>query len=204
MTMNIRAVIWDMGGVLVRTEDANPRLQLAKRLGKTRAELETLVFDSKTAIRATLGLISEKEHWDFVQESLGLDNEQMFLFQQDFWGGDRLDLQLIQAIRILRPAIKTGLLSNAWSGARQEMQRQFGFLDVFDVSIFSAEVKLAKPDPRIYSHMLNQLQVEAQDAIFIDDVVKNVEAARGIGIFGIHFRSPEQTLADLGKITCHD
>jgi epoxide hydrolase-like predicted phosphatase len=65
-------------------------------------------------------------------------------------------------------------------------------LDVFDVVIFSAEVRLAKPDPRIYQLMLDKLGVQAAEAIFIDDFQENIDAAQALGIHGVHFENSLQ------------
>jgi len=71
--MTISAVIWDLGGVLLRTEDFSSRQALADRMGKSRTELENLVFDGDSGDRAQLGEISADEHWDNIRRILGLD-----------------------------------------------------------------------------------------------------------------------------------
>jgi hypothetical protein len=55
---------------------------------------------------------------------------------------------LIDFIRSLRNDYRIGLLSNAWTGTREALTNRFSFLDAFDVTIFSAEVGLKKPDPK--------------------------------------------------------
>lgn len=69
--MVIRAILFDLGGVLLRTEDPQPRQRLASRFGMTPAELYTLVFDSESAHLALLGKISTTEHWRTVQQGFG-------------------------------------------------------------------------------------------------------------------------------------
>lgn len=113
-------------------------------------------------------------------------------FIQEFWAGDYGDAGLYQFIKGLREKYKTGLLSNAWSDARSVMDSRYQLLDVFDVVIFSAEVRLAKPDPRIYQLMLEKLGVQAPDTIFIDDFQKNIDAAQALGIHGVHFENSLQ------------
>ena len=69
----IKAVIFDMGGVLLRTHDLEPRTKLASRFGLSRLELEALVFQSPSSIEAEKGLISEEDHWLYVADKLGLN-----------------------------------------------------------------------------------------------------------------------------------
>ena len=80
--MTIRAVIFDLGGVLVRTEDRAPRTQLADRLGLSYEELSALIFDSQSAHQATKGEITTEEHWDEVRKTLGLSKEHLHMSQQ--------------------------------------------------------------------------------------------------------------------------
>lgn len=199
----IKAVIFDMGGVLLRTEDLTPRARLAAQLGVTLRELEHLVFSSESSILAERGRIPEEAHWAWVCAHLGLSPSACQQFQDQFWAGDRLDTHLIAFLRSLRPRLKTALLSNAWSNTRHVVLQRYDFLDVFDVVIFSAEVGMRKPEAGIFQHILSRLEVEPQEAIFVDDLLPNVEAARALGIHAIHFRDPKTVLNTLQEILAH-
>ena len=196
--MSIRAVIFDFGGVLVRTEDPTPRRELAARLGLTREQIYYHVFDSPSARQATLGQISADEHWEAIHLGMGLAMEDFPSVQQAFWGGDRLDFDLVDYIRSLRPRYKTGLLSNAWSDLREMLTERWKIADAFDALVISAEVGIAKPDPLIFSLVLEQLDVSAAEAVFVDDFIVNIEAAQACGLHSVHFRSPDQAKAELG------
>ncbi len=63
----IKAVIFDMGGVLLRTEDLTPRARLAAQLGVTLRELEHLVFSSESSMKKHIGLGSVLI-WDFLPQ----------------------------------------------------------------------------------------------------------------------------------------
>jgi len=190
--MPIRAVIWDMGGVAVRTEDQAPRQRLAERFHMSPAELGHLVFDSKESVQATVGEVPEEAVWQNVAERLGLAAGGLVDFMREFWAGDVCDAELYNFIKGLRPGYKTGLLSNAWSNARTVLDQRFHLLDAFDVVIISAEVHLAKPDRRIYQLALDRLGVSAVEAIFVDDVQENVDAAISLGIQGVRFQNSLQ------------
>jgi len=195
--MTIEAVIFDFGGVLVRTEDRKPRTDLADRLGMTYDELNALIFDSQSAIQAMKGEITAKEHWDVVQNSLGLSEEEINQVRSDFWAGDNLDEDLVDFLRDLRPKYKTVLLSNAWDDLRQMIEDVWQIDDAFDQLIISAEIGLVKPDLVIYQWMLAELGLEPSHAVFVDDFLHNVEGAQAAGLQAIHFRSPDQALGEL-------
>jgi glucose-1-phosphatase len=201
--MVIRAVIFDLGGVLVRTDVRGPREQLAARLNMTYDELSALVFDSESALRATLGKLSSQGHWEAVREVLNLSKEEIRTFPGEFWGGDRLDHELVDTIRRLRPKYKTALLSNAWDDLRAALDEQWSIIHDFDEIIISAEVGLAKPDARIFELVLDRLQVAPSEAVFVDDFLQNVEGARAAGLQAIHFKNSQQARTDLNELLDH-
>ena len=198
--MTIRAVIWDMGGVLLRTEDYASRDRLARRLGMQRADLEELVFWGESGSRAQLGEIDIDQHWENVRIEFNLSPQGLSEFKDDFWGGDQLDMELIAYIRSSRSRYKTGLLSNAFSNLRQVINEVWKLVDTFDEMIISAEVGLVKPDERIYWLALERLGVKAEEAVFIDDFTRNIERARLLNMHAIHFRSPYQARVELEQL----
>lgn len=197
--MTIRAVYFDNGGVIVRTEYQAPRQHLAERLGLEYEVLVSLVFDSETAKQAGIGLIPEQEHWAAVMRRLHLPDSEAQAIRDEFFAGDVTDLTLLNFMRGLRKKCKVGLISNAWSGLRPWIiNRKYD--DAFDAMIISAEVGMAKPDPRIYQLALEKLGVAASESVFLDDFPENVEGARAVGMQAIHFTQPEQALQELKQL----
>jgi HAD superfamily hydrolase (TIGR01509 family) len=200
MKDHFKAVIWDMGGVILRTEDPKPRCLLAKQYGITPDDLYRLVFNSRSASEATIGAIDEKEHWDTIGSHFSLSSNELKIFQDSFWAGDKLDQRLIRFIKSLYPAYVTGLLSNAWSGARKALNQKHSCDEIFTFSLFSFEAGLAKPDPLIYFKLLDAMQVRADEAIFVDDVLENVQTANQVGIRGIQFFDTTQAIDAVKKL----
>lgn len=69
---------------------------------------------------------------------------------------------------------------------------RFDFLHWFDGRVVSGEEKMRKPFPEFYQLLLNRYKVNAEEALFIDDNLRNVKAAEGLGISSIHFHSSKQ------------
>lgn len=195
--MTIRAIIFDFGGVLVRTEDQAGRLRAAARLGVSPQELYAAVFDSPAAAQATLGRVPAEAVWAHVQERFGLDADELARLRADFWAGDRLDETLVAFMRSLRPAFKIGILSNAWSDGRHIIAERFGLAHAVDDIVVSAEVGIAKPDARIFRLAAARLGVEPDQAIFVDDFPANIEGARAVGMYAVHFKHPDQAMAEV-------
>ncbi len=198
--MTIRAVIFDMGGVLLRSESESGRRKWEQRLGLAEGELAEIVFNSPVSQRATLGRATDEDVWAHVAGRFGLDHETLRQLRRDFWSGDRADVQLADFLRDLRPRYKTAILSNAWPGARKALTERWGLGSVVDEIIISAEEGVAKPDPAIYHIALRRLGVRPAEAVFVDDMAANVEAARALGMHGIQFRTREQAIADVRRI----
>ena len=195
--MTLRAVFFDLGGVIVRTEFQAPRQRLAEQLGLEYDHLARLVFESETSRAASLGELSEDAHWDAVARQLNRPGEAARL-RDEFFAGDALDRGLVDFIRSLRPRYKTGLISNAWDGLRAYMARQ-KIDDAFDRLVISAEVGVMKPKAEIYRIALEQLGVEPHESIFVDDFAENIEGARALGMIAVLFRDREQAVAQVKK-----
>lgn len=199
--MTIKAVIWDVGGVLLRTENPLPRQKLAERLGMERKELERHVFWGESGSEAQLGKKSYENHSRDVLMLLGLSWSELTQFEQEFWGGDEIDNGLIETIRQLhQDGLKTGILSNAFSNLRALLVSDWQISDAFDTVVISAEVGLVKPDPRIYQLILKSLGVSPEQAVFIDDSSENIEAARSLSMSGILFTSPKAVTSELEQL----
>jgi len=197
----IEAVIWDFGGVLIRTLDFTSRDALASQLGLTREALEYEMFASQSGWEGQMGLLPSQKHWKALGEKFGLPSEELL---DRFFQGDELDQELMDFIRGLRPKYKTGLLSNAFDTLRDLLNNEFQMLDAFDGVVISAEEGVVKPEPAIYELMLERLGVEANKAVFLDDFIENVDGARQVGMQAIHFQSREQALGELGALLKQD
>ena len=197
--MSVRAVFFDLGGVIIRTDYQAPREHLAERLKTTYEDLNRIVFDSESSRQASVGAISTEAHWNAVTHRLGRPLSEAKAIRQEFFAGDVIDLGLLAFIRSLRPRYKTGVISNAWPDLRQDLIEK-RVDDAFDALIISAEVGIMKPEPKIFQIAIEKLGVSAHEAAFVDDTPVNVDAARSLGMQGILFREPRRALSDLKEL----
>jgi len=193
----IKAIIWDIGGVLVRTEDRTPRLRLAESLGLTYAQLDDLVFNAQVGQKAQIGQVKTKEVWNWVADTLNQPRDQIPVLRSAFFAGDRLDEQLVGKIRAWHALYRTGIITNAFDNVRDLIVNEWRMQDAFDHIVVSAEVGMIKPDPRIFQLALDGLDVRAYEAVFVDDFQHYVQGARQVGMHAVHFRSRQQALQEL-------
>ena len=91
-------------------------------------------------------------------------------------------------------------LSNFSYKAYVECAEALTFLPYMDGGILSYREKLVKPNPEIYRLLLDRFSLLPRETVFLDDTLKNVEAAREQGIYGIHFESREQACLALKEL----
>lgn len=194
----IQAVIFDIGGVLVRTMDYSGRRHWEQRLGLSPGELETIVFDSEMGVKAQSGLITDADLWQWVGNHLRLEQEVNALYEA-FWGGDTLNEPLLDLIRRLRPRYQTAVISNATDALLFTLSERYAIAGLFDLIVGSAAQQIMKPDPRIYEYTLTHLGRKPEETVFIDDVPRNIQGARNLGMWAIHFTPEVDVAAELSK-----
>ena len=120
----------------------------------------------------------------------------------DTWNkleGD-LDHEMLALVRSLRRQARVVLLSNNTSRLEEDMARM-GLLEELDQIYNTSRVGIAKPDARVYEHILQAEGMRPEETVFIDDLRSNIEAAAAIGIHAHHYEGIEdlkQFLAGLG------
>lgn len=190
------AVIFDWGGVLMRTVDYGPRFTWDDRLGLSHGSVESVVHGSDDWHLAQHGKITLDEYWHGVGRKLEITAEWLSELRADFYSGDRIDQLQIALIRNLRSrGLRVGLLSNYTTDLTDIIVRE-GLDGLFDAQIISAAIGVMKPDPAAYQAILDELSVESKNAFFIDDFKDNVKGAQELGISAVRF-TPELELADL-------
>ncbi|MDR7300364.1 HAD family hydrolase [Haloactinomyces albus] len=111
-----------------------------------------------------------------------------------FMRSDPMMLRLVEELQGL--GVPTGLLSNSW-GNNYPWQELDG---LFDEVVVSGDVGRRKPDPEIYRLALERLALPAEQAVFVDDGVPNIEAARLLGMHTVLHENAEQTRRDLADL----
>lgn len=185
----IKAIIFDIGGVLIRTEDHTRRAALEQRLGLQPGEAEFLLYNSDRGRQAQSGAISARDQWAWAQQRFGLDDPGLHQFRAEYWGGDRIDTSLLELIRSLHERYQTAIISNAMDDLLEDVVAR---LDpdgtLFDVVVGSAYERIMKPAPEIFLRTLERLGRTPAEAIFIDDMPANVAGAQAVGLAAIHFQ----------------
>lgn len=198
----LKAVIFDVGGVLIRTRSRAGRQKWAGRLGMDAWEFENFVFNGESGRQAQLGQKSFEVHWQWLGNYFELAEAELAQMRRDFFAGDELNQPLVEQVKRLRQAgYRTGLLSNFADDARRLWSEVFPFISHFDGVVISAEVGVMKPDPQIYYLAAERVGVKPEEALFIDDFMENIRGAERVGMQTIHFADPQAAQQKLAEIT---
>ena len=195
--MVIRAVVFDIGGVLEIAPDLGYTRQWEERLGLPPGGLSERMHD--TWVGGSIGMITLDDVHQAIRDRLGLDEAQLAAFLADLWREylGTPNTELIEYARRLRPRYRTGILSNSFVGAREREQEAYGFEDLVDEIVYSHEAGMSKPDPRIYVLACARLGVRPDETVFLDDSGLCVTGARRAGIHAIRYRDNAQAIEEI-------
>jgi epoxide hydrolase-like predicted phosphatase len=198
--MVIRAVVFDIGGVLEITPDLGTGRRWEARLGLPAGDLGQRMDDVWAG--GGLGTITLDDVHLALRDRLGLDEQQLTAFMADVWREylGSANTELIGYARGLRPRYRTGILSNSFVGAREREQAAYGFEDLVDDIVYSHEAGMAKPDPRIYALACARLGARPGETVFLDDTEPCVAGARDAGIHAVHYRDNAQAIAEIERL----
>jgi putative hydrolase of the HAD superfamily len=201
-----RAVIFDLGGVVF----GSPLHAIAayeRELGIEEGSVNRIVVEAGAEgawgrlERGLIGLAAFAPAFEAECAAAGfaIDARQMM---QRMAAASQPRPSMLAAIRALRVrGLRVAALTNNWPSeddgdddADHELRAHFdGFFE-------SSVLGLQKPDPRIYQHACAELEIAPEEAVFLDDIGRNLKAARALGMATIKVDTPEQALAELSKL----
>ena len=198
--MVIRAVVFDIGGVLEITPELGVDRRWETRLGLPAGEINARLRDVWQG--GSVGTITLDDVHEALKDRLGLDDQKLAQFMADLWREylGTANTELIEYARRLRPRYRTGIVSNSFVGAREREQAAYGFEDLVEEIVYSHEAGFSKPDPRIYELICTRLNVALGEMVFVDDTEACVTGARDVGIHAVRFQDNPQVIADIEKL----
>ncbi len=195
----IRAVIFDIGRVLVRVDVEQAMRGLAKRIPLSQAEIWSAIEKDPRWQDWQEGRIRPHDWHLHLTKRLGgnLTFEQF----RDAWNRalDPKPLQPDTLFLQLKKKVRLGLLSNTDPLHVAHLEQTYSFFQHVPAGsrTYSCAVGASKPNPIIFSHALKAVRANAAETVFIDDIEAYVEAARQLGMAGIRYHSPQQLAAEL-------
>ncbi len=191
------ALIFDFGGVFMKTIDHSPRHRWDDRLGLAHGSVEKVVHGSESWRAAQTGAITPDAYRADVAAQLGLSEADMADLFRDYFSGDQLDQSLLEyAAALHKRGYRVALLSNDSVELAAKLST-LGISHLFDPLVISAQIGVMKPDERAYRTVLDQIGCRPADAIFIDDMPANIAGSEAVGIKGILYTNTATLEKDL-------
>jgi len=196
----IRNVIFDLGGVVL---DWNPEAILARHYPQPehRALLRTGLFEHPDWLELDRGTLEEHELLERFRRRAGAAAPpvaDLLRAVRESLLPKPATLELIEQLRA--HDVPLYCLSNMPAGIYAELRARHDFFDAFDGIVISAHVGLIKPEPAIYEHLLSAHGLKAEESVFIDDLARNVQGARSVGLAAIQFRDVAQCERELNEL----
>jgi 2-haloacid dehalogenase len=201
MQHSLEAVIFDLGGVLI---DWNPRYLYAPIFGEDSAGMEAFlarVCPPEWNVEMDAGkpfdvAVAERQRTH-------PEHAELIALWRDGWPKMLRDAMpdTVELLEQLRARGHRLVALTNWSAETFPIARsRYGFLQWFEDIVVSGEVQLAKPDPEIYRLAIARNRLRAERTLFIDDSLRNVEAAREVGLHAVHFQGAPGLRADLERL----
>lgn len=197
--MGLRAVVFDYGMVLTGPPDPEAHAAMVRITGLPVERFESLYWADRHAYDE--GKLTGIAFWEKLLRDADLRLPSGALEELNGWDARMWTTQDPAMVawqqRLTDHGLLTAILSNMGDSVLECVERTFDWIDRFDVRVWSYQLHMAKPDPAIYRHVLNELGTRPSETLFLDDRAVNIEAARALGIQAIEFSTVERLREEL-------
>jgi len=195
--MTIKAIVFDIGGVL----EITPNLGIDAQWEKKRNLKENEIYEHLREVwkGGSLGTISIQQVHADIGRLMGWDEAQVNAYMDDIWREylGTLNVELADYFRSLRPKYQTAIISNSFVGAREKEAEHYQFDTICDFIVYSHEVGISKPDPRIFTIACEKLGLQPNEIIFVDDHEDVYASAVEMGMHCFEFKNNAQIIAEI-------
>lgn len=193
-------IVFDLGGV-VFDWDPEKILQTFYADANSRTSMKTAVFSHPDWLQMDRGTIDETQMVERLKERTGRPGTELAALLEAVRHSLTPKAGTVELIEDLaRREVPLFCLSNMPSSTYAFLEERYAFLEAFHGKVISGDVKMIKPEPEIFLHLLERFRLPAAETVFIDDNLPNIEAARALGIQTIWFRNPDQCRSELETI----
>lgn len=196
--VTIHNIVFDIGNVIVRWD---PYLIVERAFGadRTNADFVRSIFPGENVwLPLNKGEISAEQAMQRYRDKLNFSEAET----DKLWQNVLASMDLIPGtVAMMDQLIKNGYRLFALSDNVHEivsyLKSEYDFWSRFEGVVISAEVALLKPDSQIYRHLLDTFDLNAEETVFMDDMQKNVDRAKSVGMAAMQFSTADQAKREL-------
>jgi putative hydrolase of the HAD superfamily len=195
----LRAIIFDYGMVLTGPQDPESHAALLRITGLPLDRFESLYWADRHAYDE--GKLTGLAFWQKFSSEAGLalspaTIDELNHLDARMWTTQNPAMVAWQQ-QLRQHGLLTAILSNMGDNVLANLQREFLWIHNFDVLVWSFQHLMAKPDPAIYRLVLEKLNVQPGEALFLDDKLVNIKAAQALGMHAIQFSTVDRLRSEL-------
>lgn len=202
--MTIKVIIFDLGGVIIELDYSNFYNKMITLSPSENPRTRTLLEFFRQSDLYHQGKMSDEEFYQLACNLLQV----CMLNQSEFYNAfnsivshpipEAIDLlKKLKELNEYKLIAMSNVNASHWDYI---LRKNWEFLDYFDELILSHEVKITKPDPKIFKYAIKKAKCKPKEIVFVDDGSNNVRSAKKLGIIGIHFINIEKLIKDFEKL----
>lgn len=198
---NIKAIIFDVGGVIELYESRDVKETIAELVGVPYEKLRQVYFEYNHL--TNVGNISWEDMIVKAVSRFDVSPEiedKIRILARDSRNKAKINTELLALFPVFKKlGLKIGILSNDTTNLRKRLKEK-GIINLVDEVAISAEIGFQKPHLEAFQAIFDKLHVKAEETVFVDDSVRSLEKSTEIGYIPILFKNNEQLKADLSNI----
>ena len=202
--MTIKAIIFDLGGVIIELDYSNFYNKIITLSPSENPRTRTMLEFFRQSDLYHQGKMSDEEFYQLACNLLQV----CMLNQSEFYNAfnsivshpipEAIDmLKKLNELNEYKLIAMSNVNASHWDYI---LRKNWDFLDYFDELILSHEVKITKPNPKIFKYAIRKAKCKPKEIVFVDDGSNNVRSAKKLGIIGIHFINIEKLIKDFEKL----
>ncbi|MBS3080350.1 HAD family phosphatase [Candidatus Pacearchaeota archaeon] len=195
----IKAIVFDIGGVVLHSIMTKVRKELAKKFNINVNILRDYIYKNSDAI--IRGKISLQQYYKKISKNLGIKNPGIFskeweyLIEKNF----RINTKVVNIIKSLKKNYILIAFTNV-AKHHEIIRISKGIYSHFDIKLTSYKQGLKKPNIKFYRLLIKKSNLNPSEIMFIDDKEHNLIPAQKLGMKTIHFQNHTQLKKDLKKL----
>jgi glucose-1-phosphatase len=193
----IKAIVFDMGGVVLLGKSEDIYSKLSKKLGVNPNLFQLVLNKHKKAMLK--GELSPLDFCELLKKRFNINADIVQAWKESYLAAMPINKKLISLIKRLKKTYRVAVITNT-NELHAAINRDRGLFEYFDPTIISNEVNLVKPQREIFVMALKKMGLDAESCILLEDREEQLKIPKELGFKTILFKNNKQLVHDLKKL----
>lgn len=192
--MVIKAVLFDIGGVVLKDKLESVYCKIAKKLNVSENEFSELLRAHKEHLLK--GKMSVYDASKLVKEYFKIDYDVVSVWESSYLEVMKINSEIVALVHNLKSNYVVGAISNTMD-VHSAINKNRKLYDLFNPMIISCDIGLMKPEKEIFEETLKKLNLKSEECIFIDDRIEHLEIPNSMSFKTIHYTGYDSLVHEL-------